>query len=238
MNLKHTIAAFIVFISYTAMPLFAHAAGSSYAVFKVSYSDTNKPVVGGVSGTAFFVSQNKAMTACHVLNEKSFEPAPGFTKSRLWLVHENQKAIELFKSNVVTNCDRDETIIHFKQPVVASKFVFSTQTEGFSSNSEFTTEGFIANTAGPEFAWENGQLEITSVPSLQRVTTKGTLIRNVKVDLKATDVTLVNTNSIQVSYKPIVGMSGGPVLINGKIVAFNSFADPETRNSTWAVLLN
>jgi hypothetical protein len=220
----------------TCLASSAYAQGSAYAVFKVSYSETGGDVVGGVGGTAFFISSKKAVTAYHVLNSESFKPAPGFSKTRVWLVHENKLAIEILPSQVRFNAKNDITNIEFIKDQAESAVIFSKKRElSGAFDDKIESEGFIANTAGPKMEWKDGRIEITAVPTLSRVHLKGSIIRKAVVDLRATDVTLVKTPTYQLTYGPIVGTSGGPVLIHNEIIGINSFADPTNRQSTWAV---
>lgn len=224
------------FFFNTLVTFSASAQGSAYAVFKVSYSEAKGGAVGGVAGTAFFLSTKRASTAYHVLNPQSFIPAPGYTHTRVWLVHEGEKAIELKPTNVTYHADRDQTEIHFDHKVVAAQFVFK-KSKAVPVSGEVESEGFPANSLGPQLTWVGQKIEITSVPHLERIKMKGTLLRQTKVSVKATDVNLDQTPSLQLSYKPVVGTSGGPVTMNGALVGFNSFADPNGRQTTWAVEL-
>lgn len=205
----------------------------AYAVFVVTYDGSR--AIGGIAGTAFFISPTRAITASHVLNHQSFIPRPGFLKTRIWLVHEGEPAIELYPDSIKTNEERDQTHIQSRVEVPA-KYVY--QPSGSPvAGTHVVTEGFIANSSGPTLERINGEIEITSVPSLKRYREEGVLLDLVRVQVRAADVNLDFVPCLQLSYRPIVGFSGGPVIYQGKVVAMNSFAEPQKRNSTFAVQL-
>ena len=206
------------------------SADKAYAVFVISYNE--KAAIGGVAGTAFFVSPTKALTAYHVLQAVSFHPQAGYTNSRVWLVHEGEPAIELNESNVVYDQNNDLTAINIDKDI-QTKYVYSTEPN--SRLQEVETEGFRANSAGPRLERVGDKIEITDVPSLERIHLRGSIVQRSRVDLSAVDVTLKETPCVQVSYQPIRGMSGGPLLAGGRVIGVNSFADPMTQRQTWAV---
>src|SRR4051794_12886884 len=78
----------------TAMPT-SPTAPKSFAVFTTSYNTGNDLVRGGVNGTVFFISNTRAVTANHVVNQANFKPLPGFERVKVWLVHEGYEPIEL-----------------------------------------------------------------------------------------------------------------------------------------------
>lgn len=213
----------------------------SFAVFVAHYNSNNKLAVGGVAGTAFFISPNKAITAFHVLQTASFNKHPDFEKVKIWLVHEGRPAIEINLKNLTEQKNADMTIINFgNQKVVAADEIYSLQKQ---SNSQFDnqnlnveSDGFVANSIGPELFHNGKDLFITRVDQLKRIHAQGQLLQFAEVDLKAGDVNLVKAPCLQASYEPTIGLSGGPMTKDGIVVAMNSFADP-SRKSTWALQL-
>lgn len=206
------------------------ASGKTYAVFVVSYD--GKTAIGGVAGTAFFVSETQAITAYHVLNEASFS-SQSYPIKKVWLVHENEPAIELAKPDLSPRKDLDRTEISIRGRVSA-KYIFE-QTRQIILGSPVETEGFVANTGGPILSAEFGELKIMSVPKLQRVSFKGHLLGIETVTLSSNDVNLNSVKCLKLTYSPVLGLSGGPVLVNGRVVAINSFAEPDRREVTYAV---
>lgn len=212
----------------------------SFAVFVISYKKGGSEAVGGVAGTAFFVSPTKAITAFHVLQEQSFRPQAGFDRARVWLVHENHAPVELALSDIAMEPDRDLTVIRVsKDRAVRSAFVYDmaddAATRFASARGAVSTEGFVANTTGPRFGLDGEDVTIVSVPRLERLQSRGHLLRKARVDLSAADVVLKSASCLEVSYKPVRGLSGGPVLVDGRVVGMNSFADPASAASTWAL---
>jgi hypothetical protein len=215
-------------------------AGKTFAVFVAAYNPLTGQARGGVAGTAFFISKNKAITAYHVLQAQSFVPPEGFTQVQVWLVHENEAAIELNFKNLSPHKEIDLTFINLNQTTsIAEKYILKV---GHENSPEMRpavhTEGFLANSVGPLLKRGAGQrLEITSVPKLVRLRANGALLQSRLVNLQASDVRLHESACYQLSYQPVVGLSGGPVLDGDEVIAMNSFADPNTRGQTWAINL-
>lgn len=232
--LKFALLVALSMVLDSAVTICGAATPKTYAVFVAAYNPGGGPVRGGVAGSLFFVSRQEAITAFHVLQPASFTPPAGFSKVRVWLVHEGEPAIEIHAGDLTSRADRDLTRVRIKQPI-KKDYVFETDHARIAT--DVVSDGFRAETAGPKLAWINGEVEITSVPSLDRVTVRGRILRRARVDLKAADLKLVDSPGFELDYAPIVGMSGGPVVARGKVVAMNSFADPNSRRRTWALEL-
>jgi Trypsin-like peptidase domain len=215
----------------TALP---QSLPKAFAVFVLA-SNQKGEARGGVAGTAFFVSSRKAITAYHVLQKKSFELQPGFSRQRVWLVHEGEPAIELQETQVTFDSKNDLTFITLDHDV-SPNYVYPFGNE-VRVGSQVTTEGFVAETAGPILVRLNGNIEISSVPKLVRRTLQGEVVTAARLQLKALDVQLESTPCFQTTYEPIRGISGGPMLVDGRVVGMNSFADPQLAHRTWAVVL-
>jgi hypothetical protein len=209
----------------------------SFAVFVASYNSHTGEARGGVAGTAFFTSPTQGLTAYHVLQASSFLPQAGFEISQVWLVHEGEPAIELFTSDVHFDANKDLTWIHLGAgKKISAQLVFPIAQEAQPQVVQNVhTEGFLANSTGPMLARKGRRLAITSIPQLSRLHAEGFLIQKSKVELRSSDVNLKTTACLELSYQPVVGLSGGPVISNGQVIAMNSFADPRTRTETWAV---
>lgn len=208
----------------------------SYAVFLATYDPLTGQAVGGVAGSAFFISSTQAITAFHVLQPKSFENP----RTQVWLVHEDEPAIELSLEDLTAQASLDRTTITLSKARAPQRHVFPRTTDAgtLPVGTKVETDGFVANSAGPALALDGPRLRITSVPRLERLHAEGSILRNVRVELASNDVNLKNAPCVQVSYKPVVGLSGGPVVSDGRVVGMNSFADPEAHASTWAVDLS
>jgi hypothetical protein len=228
------LAALAVTDSASASPM---TAPKSFAVFVAFYNTHDDIVRGGVCGTVFFVSHTHAITAHHVLKAESFKPMPGFERVRVWLVHEDYPAIEMRAEYVRSNPDKDITEITL--PVskkVDSRFVFAMAKPG-QIGAKVETDGFVANTAGPTLTRVGQDVEIVKVNNLTRLHLSGNLVQSAVVNIKAADIDLKSSPNLELSYQPVVGISGGPVTSGGKVIAMNSFADPGTRKHTWALQL-
>jgi hypothetical protein len=224
--------------AYSAPAALGHPA-KTFAVFLAAFNSKTGAAQGGVAGTAFFVSKTSALTAYHVLQPKSFTPPEGFTSVQVWLVHEGERAIELHAENLKYQTDRDMTSIELNASnSVDRRFIFSTGSIAAVAD-DVRTDGFLASSTGPSLkVGATGLLEIVDVPWLSRIRSEGKILRAIDVDLNAIDVHLSKSPCYQLSYEPIVGLSGGPVISGDRVIAMNSFADPGTRHETWAVDLN
>jgi hypothetical protein len=226
------------------------ASAKSYAVFLATYDPATGQTVGGVAGSAFFVSPQTAMTAFHVLQPTSFANP----NTQIWLVHENEPAIELAKENLTSESTLDRTTIKLTNRSAPARYVFNRQGSApaqLLAGTKVQTDGFLANSTGPILELNVSTststatsnvilkrppfLKITSVPSLSRLHSEGTILRSAVLELTSQDVNLRSAPCTQVSYKPVVGLSGGPVTSGNRVIGMNSFADPDARASTWAI---
>lgn len=210
----------------------------AYAVFLISYNRHTDQVIGGVAGTAFFVSDRKAITAFHVLRPESFTPEAGYEFRRVYLLHEGAPPIALNATEVTFQPDRDQSEIELPTTKRADPRYIFTKADRSLASGPVLTEGFLANTAGPELARVDGHITVTRVRKLARARLTGDLVRRATVTLAASDVSLRDVPCLQLSYRPIVGFSGGPVMdLDGRVLGMNSFAEPSTQARTWAVSL-
>lgn len=221
----------------TAAPAATDKPYKSFAVFAAYWDPVTHKTTGGVAGTLFFISPTEAITAFHVLKKESFAKREGYSHLRIWAMHEKQGAIELKPEYLTTQKENDLTRVHLPANLaVPQEYVFATERVN-PILQEVETEGFRANTAGPLFEFNGDQLVVKEVRNLQRLRSRGTLLRQARVAIKAKDIELNGSPSIKVSYEPIVGMSGGPVTASGAVIGMNSFAEPSTFKETWALEL-
>lgn len=215
----------------------AVARGSAWAVFKVSHSQDGSEVLGGVAGTAFFVSNGLGYSAYHVLNSKIFEPIKPGHLVKIWLVHEGEKAILVRPLDLQYHSHKDLTLISGLNSQIPKKHLFDfvpTSKISFGPLLQLKSMGYRANSAGPKLEWKQGKLQIVDVPKLDRIDSAGGILAQTKVSIQANDVKLDSIPSFHIDYPAVQGMSGGPVLMGNQVIAFNSFADPTSRK-TWAV---
>lgn len=261
MKLAAAIFATLLSVAASAsVPLSAPSqAPKTYAVFLATYNPATGETVGGVAGSAFFITPKKAITAFHVLQAKSFDNP----NTQIWLVHENEPAIELAKENLISDSKLDRTTINLIGESAPQRFIFSSPGSApaqLSPGTRVETDGFLANSTGPILEFNGAPnvnvptptsssnviaivkrspaLRISSVPHLARLHSEGSILRQARIELASNDVNLKNAPCVQVSYKPVVGLSGGPVFSGDRLIGMNSFADPEARSSTWAIALS
>lgn len=206
----------------------------SFAVFVVA-SNAEGEVRGGVAGTAFFTTPHRAVTAYHVLQPKSFQVPVGYSRQRVWLLHENETPIELKESYARFDSKNDLTVVDLPQ-AVATEFVYPTGA-GVLVGDPVATEGFRANTAGPRLSRSGADVDVIDVPHLERVNLVGQFISRARVELRAIDVTLESTPCLQVDFEPVRGISGGPLLAGGRVIGVNSFGDPREARRTWSITI-
>lgn len=220
----------VPFSGWAATP----AAPKAFAVFVAYYNTHNDEARGGVAGSLFFVSPTEAITAYHVLQPASFTKRPGFERMKVWLVHAGEPAIEVKPEYLTYQPDKDLTFIRLpKSAAVRPHFVYATAAAAQGAAVE--TEGYIAGSTGPVFVRQGEDLAIAAVPQLQMLRLNGKVLRQAQVEVVAADLKVKNSPNVELSYRPVVGMSGGPVVSEGRVIAMNSFADPATRLSTWAL---
>lgn len=236
-RLAATLAAFMGLSSSAAFA--ATGTEKSYAVFVAAYDSSTGRARGGVAGTAFFISPDKAITAFHVLQAESFRARSTRERVQIWLVHEGEPAIELLPSEITEFRERDLSTIQLPTGKHApTRHVFELA-KATVSPGRIRTEGFLANSIGPLLQIAGDHLEIKAVPLLNRLDGQGDLEGESRVNLESNDVNLNEIPCLHLTYRPIVGLSGGPVLGNdGKVIGMNSFADPRDRASTWAIALS
>lgn len=209
---------------------------STFAVFVVSSNPKTGEAKGGVAGTAFFVGRKTAWTAAHVLNPQSFKTSADFPLTQIWLLHERHAPIEIKPSHVSSLPGQDLTRLNFSHEIVRREFVFQQRSSSLSLvQGQVETNGFLAETLGPVLRWNKGRVEISAVPRLERKSARGQISRRARVNLQAPDVQLDEAPCLQLTYQPVKGLSGGPVLFEGQVVGVNSFADPQMQGHTWAV---
>jgi hypothetical protein len=238
--MKTILAVTILVLLQTTAALAALPDFRSFAVFKASYSETGSAVSGGLAGTAFFISRQRALSAEHVLAPNLFRPNPGDKKVQVWLMNESGGVVEIFESQVRRYSGTDLAEIRFPSNVVAKDFVFSMATSAPVLSQATSSEGYQAGTADARLQWVGDRLQIAQVLAQVQHRNGGQILRKAKVELNASDVKLVDADCFHVSAPSIVGMSGGPTLADGKVIGVNSFGYPVgamKKDSTWVVSL-
>lgn len=217
----------------------------AFAVFKVSYLSHNpSSAMGGIAGTAFFTEKNRAFSAYHVMRPELFKPNTGYDRVRVWLVHQKHPPIEVVAQNMRYDSRKDLSAIQFADAVVPESFVFESavgQPVARPGEAQLSSQGYVVGeTAEVTLISTGTDLRIQKVGQLPAKLHQGVLRRRVKLSLKSLDMRLENIPGLELSYGMYVGMSGGPTLIDGRVVGVNSFgfpADQAYKTQAWAVLL-
>ncbi|MCE4217597.1 hypothetical protein GD586_09055 [Pseudarcicella sp. GAP-15] len=182
-------------------------------ILKLSYNsigDTN--IVGGICGTFFFIKENKAITANHVLNKAQFKPNEGFDKCQFWLIIEPNYIYELQKEYLNEFAEIDTTIIELRKPYHDKIRNISQKYSQIGDKCK--NEGFIAaEMPNLNIQWGQQGLEISSCAYNGTGTTAVGFIKSTpSLTITANDIKLKNICGIETSYGGVVGMSGGPLI--------------------------
>jgi hypothetical protein len=203
----------------------------SFAVYKASYNERgNKSgksdVVGGICGTAFFISDHEALSAGHVINPGLFSPNSGYARAQVWLVSETGGVIEIHEEQVRSLPDVDAALIRFEKSVVSQSYVFEIAADTPPVNTAASMVGYRLGSGQPALAWEGDRLRLSRVLNLEKEERSGDIEALVNLSISASDVKLNNIHTLKFSAGSRVGMSGGPTLVAGKVVGLNSLGFP------------
>ena len=204
----------------------AQLENSIFAVVKISYNKPGEtPVTGGISGSAFLINDSTVITANHVLNSQNFLPNEGFNFVQFWLLSRNNNLIIPLSKDFINSFEEIETSIiklpeHVKCTLEVSKSVPKI-------NDTVHNYGHISNMPIKNAHWENNLLVIDDY-NLNKSTSDstGVIAEIKKITVNANDVKLNDVEVIQPSFKANVGMSGGPLISNNKIIGMMSFGMP------------
>jgi hypothetical protein len=218
---------------------------SVYAVLKASYHWIHDPsslapniykpdATGGFLGSAFFVNDNVALSAYHVLNEKTFNPDLHHTDSQIWLVSKSGVSHEIELIMMEFHPKLDLTIVRFKTK--------QNNVQKLELNTDFTLKTEIFNEGFPDFGPPNVKFEVAQIIG------KGPGLRIISADLKSAlfkkldyvksisketvnknDIKLNNVEIIRTSYGGKKGMSGSPLIksSDGTVIGLMSHGYPQ-----------
>jgi len=219
----------------------AQLENSIFAVVKISYNKPGEtPVTGGISGSAFLINDSTVITANHVLNKQNFLPNEGFNFVQFWLLSRNNNLIIPLSKDFIKSFEEIETSIiklpeHVKCTLEVSKSVPKI-------NDTVHNYGHIINMPITNAHWENNLLVIDDY-NLNKSTSDstGVIAEIKKITVNANDVKLNDVEVIQPSFKANVGMSGGPLISNNKIIGMMSFglpADLDIKDIVFAISID
>jgi len=186
----------------------------SCAIVKLSYNNSgDSSLSGGICGTGFYVNNNTAITANHVLNKNTFIPNQGFCHAMVWLISRKGNIHALKKNNITAFPEIDTTIIKTNTNITDTD-IYILNDQRLAAGSPVFASGHTGNTM-PQInaGWEGTSLCIYSV-NLRSVAsdTEGQIARLVTMTVNANDIKMQNVQGFELSFGSCIGMSGGPVL--------------------------
>jgi hypothetical protein len=210
-------------------------------ILKLSFNNIGEETVeGGICGSFFFISSNRAVTAQHVLNTNTFTPNIGFRNCQIWLIVQPEIVIELKLNNVVQHPEIDTTLVKLEKdyPIQVRKLSSNTIEVGH----ECFNEGFIAGKMPSlNASWTSTGLQITSCSYNGTIANGQGLIKEKHMmTVIAQDIKMANIDGLVTSYGGVIGMSGGPLVckLTDEILGLMSLglpADKEVKDSLFAI---
>jgi len=214
---------------------------SIFAVVKISYNTPGEtPVTGGICGSAFLINDSTAITANHVLNPNNYAPNPGFKFVQYWLLsRDNSLIIPLSVVYLEPIEEIETTIIKLPDHIKCTAKISETSP---NIDDPVRNYGHLINMPIKQAHWNNNLLVIDDF-SLNNSSSDstGTIVDIKNVTINANDVKLKDIKVIQPSFKANVGMSGGPLISNNKIIGMMSFglpADEDIKDIVFAISID
>ena len=213
---------------------------SVFAVIKFSYNSVGEtPIEGGICGTAFLINDSTVITANHVLNNKIYMPNPGYKYVQYWLLKRGSKLIiELAPSDILSFTNIETAIIKLHTKL---KSDFDLTEQIIIKSAPVFNYGHIINMPVTNAHWEQ-KLVIDDYNLEQSKSDKTGYIVDIKeASVKSTDVNFENKICIQPSFIANVGMSGGPLICENKLIGLMSFGlpvDSVIKKEVYAISVN
>jgi len=184
------------------------------AILKLSYNNIgDTQIEGGICGTAFFVDNKQALTACHVLNSSSFKPNENYSRYQYWLISRQGNIIPIQKECLEYHPELDTTVIRFDkpQPVIKTYKLSNIPVKQYES---VACKGYIGDSMPLlKTAWAKDRLIIENANLKNVISDMTGVISAVKLlNVKSSDMNLNNIKGILLSFLGVVGMSGGPLI--------------------------
>jgi hypothetical protein len=212
-------------------------------ILKLSYNyigDSN--VVGGICGSFFFLQQDKAITANHVLNRAQFKPNEGFALCQFWLISQTDFIVEIKADNLTEYSEVDTTIIELEHPY--KNKIRKISLNDFQVGTRCENEGFIAGEMPDlDISWASSGLIISGCNyNVTSVVERGHIKSLTIITILANDINLNNIKGFETSYGGIIGMSGGPLIATetDEIIGLMSIglpADAKVKKTLFAISL-
>ncbi|PCI21319.1 hypothetical protein COB64_00350 [Candidatus Wolfebacteria bacterium] len=174
----------------------------------------------GIMGTGFFVSENKFVTAHHLLNESVFVKNKLYNNDYIILqnILGNRIKIDLH-NNINYYPDKDLTSIVFDE-----KFEYFEMEENVNKNEEVKNLGFPSAHIKDLFSIKNNKFNINKV-----VEQNGNILEVINnFSSRSNDVNIEKKKVIVTNYASFIGFSGGPLLNKkGKAIGMMSMLVPK-----------
>jgi hypothetical protein len=237
--MKHKLIILISFFIMTNVQ--AQIEKSIFAVVKISYNKAGEtPVTGGICGSAFLIDNSTIITANHVLNTENFAPNEGFKFVQIWLLsRDNNTIIPLSKDYIQSMKEIETTIIKIPEPI---KCMLNISESTPKHNDSVQNYGHIINMPITNAHWQENILIIDNYNLNNSASDSTGIVSEIKkVTINANDVKLKDIKVIQPSFKANVGMSGGPLMSNDRIIGMMSFglpADSDIKDIVFAISID
>ena len=195
----------------------------SWAIIKVSYNPHTNQAVGGICGTAFFVSKNTFISAHHCFSNITFIPNQGFSKVKVLLANESGRIIE----NILI----DKLVPEFDLTV--GRLNSQENIDILPMESNFKIGDVVYNIGFPKdeslvkfnLRISKGKLKVDMV-RVKAFQQSGTIISTPIVTITANDINITGKQVIKLSYTSRRGFSGGPLIFGGKVIGMMSLVIP------------
>lgn len=203
----------------------------SYAIFKASWNPAlSQNVQGGICGTAFFIDQQTALTAHHVLNSATFRiPTIGFSDCRYWLLNRNGTIVECNSVTLVDHPEVDLTVIKFAS-AIPNVTTLCLSAEQVPPDSAVSNQGYVAGSTGDsQLQWVNANLTFRIFDLRSSFNDGDGVVAECSIANFATqDINLNDIKVLKLSYGGLEGMSGGPLVVQGttRVVGLMSYGLP------------
>jgi len=213
---------------------------SVFAIVKISYNHIGEtPVEGGICGTAFLLNDSTVITANHVLNRGNFIPNSGYKFVQYWLLKRNaKKIIQLKKENLTSLPNIELTLISLDKKIEPGYKITYQKPQIGDLVYNF---GHISNMPVTSAHWEN-ELVIDDYTLENSKSDKvGKILSIKKCTVHSADLEIVDKLFIQPSFVANVGMSGGLLISENRLIGLMSFGLPSDsiiKKEVYAISIN
>ena len=213
---------------------------SVFAIVKISYNYIGEtPVEGGICGTAFLLNDSTAITANHVLNKINWKPNPGYKYVQYWLLKRgSKKIIELNNESLTSLPNVETTLINLVEKINPELEIVH---QKFEIGDPVQNYGHISNMPITKAHWGSG-LIIDDYDLKQSKSDKvGKILLIRKATIHSADLNIEDKEFIQPSFVANIGMSGGPLISQNKVIGLMSFglpADSVIKKEVYAISIN